>query len=69
MPTGKKTTKKAAGAKSATSSGQSPRSMSAQSRRMMAQALTELTGLPVSIGGGKMSGTNYRTTNPKKRGR
>jgi phosphate/sulfate permease len=48
---------------------QSARSMSAQSQRMLSQALTEITGMPVSFGKGKVSGSNYTTTNPRNRGR
>jgi len=69
MPTQKKAVKKTPSTKKATSAGQSQRSMDAQARRMMAQALTEITGLPVSIGSGKVSGSNYRSTSARKRGR
>ena len=65
MATKKKATKKTTAAKGG---AQSQRSMNAQSARMLAQALTEITGMPVSVGAKKTSGTNYRTTNPRNRG-
>ena len=63
--------KKATSAKKRTdwSGGQSTRSQNTQAARMMAQALTEITGMPVSIGGGRTSGSNYSSTNPRRRGR
>jgi hypothetical protein len=65
MPT-KKVAKKATNKKPAGAASLN-RGQQAHAARMMAQAITEMTGMPVVIGKGKTSGSNYRTTNPRGR--